>query len=337
MTIKDIAQLSGYGIGTVSRVLNNHPDVSEKARQCIMKVIEETGFQPNSNAKHLKLRASSSIAIIVKGTHNVLFADILEEIQARLVESGEDAMISYLDEDANEVTHAMQISRDKNPKGFIFLGGNLEYFRDNFHHISAPSILLTNSTKEYDFPNLSSLTTDDTSAAETVIDYFFQQGHTSIGVLGGNSSDYQVSGKRIAGCKRGFSAHNLHYDPLVQFEPCRYSMEEGYEAAKRLLKKSPNLTAIFALSDMIAIGAIRAIYDLGKRVPEDISIIGYDGIPLSRYCFPRLTTIHQNTYLMATQGVDLLLQRIHYPYQAIHRVIPFELVEGESVRKLSAD
>ena len=84
MTIKDIAQLSGYGIGTVSRVINNHPDVSDKARKRIMEVIEETNFQPNSNAKHLKMRASSSIAIIIKGNQNILFNGILEQIQQLL-------------------------------------------------------------------------------------------------------------------------------------------------------------------------------------------------------------------------------------------------------------
>lgn len=335
MTIKDIAQLSGYGIGTVSRVLNNHPDVSEKARQHILKVIEETGFQPNSNAKHLKLRASSSISIIVKGTHNVLFADIVEQIQTRLLENGEDTAVSYLDEDANEVHFAIQLCRDKNPKGIIFLGGNLEYFKNDFPQISVPCVLLTNSSQKYNFPNLSSLTTDDGAAAKRVIDYLVIQGHENIGVLGGNASDFQVSGKRIDGCRHGFQKHNLSFDSDVQYEPCRYSMEDGYIAAKKLLKKNTDLTAIFALSDVIALGAIRAIYDMGKRIPEDISIVGYDGIPLSRYCFPRLTTIQQNTKQLADQGVDLILQRIHYPYQAVHKIVPFELLEGESVRPLS--
>ena len=84
VTIKDIARLSGYGIGTVSRVLNNHPDVSEKARSAILQVVEEQGFEPNSNAKHLKMQGRSAIAVLVKGSQNLLFADILERIQMRL-------------------------------------------------------------------------------------------------------------------------------------------------------------------------------------------------------------------------------------------------------------
>lgn len=93
MTIKDIARLSGYSLGTVSRVLNNHPDVSDKARERVMAVVQEQGFEPNANAKHLKMQAQSSIAVLVKGTQNLLFADLLERVQALLRDSGEKFML----------------------------------------------------------------------------------------------------------------------------------------------------------------------------------------------------------------------------------------------------
>ena len=98
MTIKDIAKLSGYGIGTVSRVLNNHSDVSDKARKKIMEVIEESNFQPNTNARHLKRQSVSSLSIIVKGNQNMLFADILEKMQMLFSRNGENAEVSYIDE-----------------------------------------------------------------------------------------------------------------------------------------------------------------------------------------------------------------------------------------------
>ena len=123
MTIKDIARLSGYGVATVSRVLNDHPDVSEEARRRVLAVVEEQGFQPNNNAKHLKQQASTSIAIIVKGTMNLLFADLVEKLQALLREAGRDAAVYYLDEDANEVAYALQLCRERKPLGIIFLGG----------------------------------------------------------------------------------------------------------------------------------------------------------------------------------------------------------------------
>ena len=151
MTIKDIARLSGYGIGTVSRVLNNHPDVSEKARKKILSVIEENNFQPNSNARHLKMQSSSSVILIVKGTSNLLFADIVEQMQSLFLKNGENVSTYYIDEDANEVNYAIQLCRDRNPKGIVFLGGNLEYFKEDFAHIHIACLLLTNNSSELDF------------------------------------------------------------------------------------------------------------------------------------------------------------------------------------------
>ena len=278
MTIKDIARLSGYGIGTVSRVLNNHPDVSEKARKKILSVIEENNFQPNSNARHLKMQSSSSVILIVKGTSNLLFA-----------------------------------------------------------HIHIPCLLLTNNSSDLDFDNLSSVTTCDEQAAQSVIEYLAKKGHTSIGVVGGNLTETEISFRRFTGAKWGFKNSKLSFNQRLQYEPCRFSMEEGYQAAMRLLNRNTAITAIFAMSDLIALGTMRAIYDMGKRVPEDISIVGYDGIALSRYCVPRLTTVQQDTTQLAKKGVDLMLQRINYPYHATHKTTPFHLIEGESVMELNGD
>ena len=102
-------------------VLNNHPDVSEKARKKILSVIEENNFQPNSNARHLKMQSSSSVILIVKGTSNLLFADIVEQMQSLFLKNGENVSTYYIDEDANEVNYAIQLCRDRNPKGNRFL------------------------------------------------------------------------------------------------------------------------------------------------------------------------------------------------------------------------
>ena len=334
MTIKDIAKLSGYGVGTVSRVINNHPDVSEKARETIMKVIEEHNFQPNSNARMLKMQAGSAVNIIVKGKHNLLFSDILEEVQNLLSENGEETYISYLEEEDNEVNQALTLCRENNPKAIIFLGGNLEYFKESFGDINVPCVLLTNTASELKFSNLSSLTTDDRLAAMSAIDYLIDNGHKNIGIVGGNLSSAQISFSRISGAISAFANRGMRFDLEKEYEECRFSMEEAYNATKRLLEKDANLTAIFALSDVIAMGAMRAIKDLGKRVPEDVSVVGYDGIAMTNYLIPRLTTVKQDTSAFAKKAVDLILQRIHYPYGAVHEVVPFELVQRESVRSI---
>lgn len=338
MTIKDIARLSGCGVATVSRVLNHHPDVSEKTRQKVMAVVEEHGFQPNNNAKHLKQQAGTSIAILVKGTQNMLFADLVEQIQALLERRDRDAAVYYLDEDANEVAYARQLCRERKPAGILFLGGDLEFFRASFQHLRVPCVLLTNSARDLGFENLSSLTTDDEQAAYKVIDYLAQKGHRSIGVLGGNwFSESQISYRRLQGCKRAFERRGLPFDPERQAEPSRYSMAEAYAATQRLLGRCPELTAIFAMSDVMAVGVIRALRDLGKRVPEDISVVGYDGISMGRYTIPRLTTICQDTKSLAEQGVDLLLHNMTGTCHGVHEVVPFRLLDGESVAELAAE
>ena len=330
MTIKDIARMSGVGVTTVSRVLNDHPDVSEETRRRVLAVVAEQGFQPNTNARHLKQQTSASIAIIVKGTMNMLFADLVERCQQLLQDAGQNAAVYYLDEDANEVVYAVQLCRERKPLGILFLGGDLEFFQAEFGHITVPCVLLTNSARELDFPNLSSLTTDDEEAAYRVVRYLADRGHKNIGLLGGNWSCTQISYRRVLGCQRAFDELSLPFDAR-RCEPCRYSFSDAYDTTKRLLGRCPELTALFCVSDVMALGAIRAIHDLGRRVPRDISVVGYDGIPLSRFSVPRLTTVRQDTQQLARQGVDLLLRNLQRPRPPVHGVVPFELIAGESV------
>lgn len=330
MTIKDIARLSGVGVTTVSRVLNDHPDVSEETRRRVLAVVAEQGFQPNTNARHLKQQTSASIAIIVKGTMNMLFAELMERCQQLLQDAGQNAAVYYLDEDANEVVYAVQLCRERKPLGILFLGGDLEFFQAEFGHITVPCVLLTNSARELDFPNLSSLTTDDEEAARQVVRFLADRGHRHIGLLGGNWSCTQISYRRVLGCQRAFDELSLPFDAR-RCEPCRYSFSDAYDTTKRLLGRCPELTALFCVSDVMALGAIRAIHDLGRRVPRDISVVGYDGIPLSRFSVPRLTTVRQDTQQLARQGVDLLLRNLQRPRPPVHEVVPFELIAGESV------
>jgi len=330
LTIKDIARMSGVGVTTVSRVLNDHPDVSEETRRRVLAVVAEQGFQPNTNARHLKQQTSASIAIIVKGTMNMLFADLVERCQQLLQDAGQNAAVYYLDEDANEVVYAVQLCRERKPLGILFLGGDLEFFQAEFGHITVPCVLLTNSARELDFPNLSSLTTDDEEAAYRVVRYLADRGHKNIGLLGGNWSCTQISYRRVLGCQRAFDELSLPFDAR-RCEPCRYSFSDAYDTTKRLLGRCPELTALFCVSDVMAMGAIRAIHDLGRRVPQDISVVGYDGIPLSRFSVPRLTTVRQDTQQLARQGVDLLLRNLQRPRPPVHGVVPFELIAGESV------
>lgn len=187
MTIKDIARRSGYAVGTVSRVLNGTPGVSPEARSRVLAVVAETGFQPNDNARHLKQRRSESIAIIVKGVGNMLFASILETMQSLIKAAGKAAAVYYLDEDDNEVEQAVRVCRELKPMGILFLGGNRGNFLKSFGQIVCPCVLVSNRASAMGFPNLSSVATDDIDGAASAMGFLLDAGHRAVGVIGGES------------------------------------------------------------------------------------------------------------------------------------------------------
>lgn len=335
MTIKDIARESGYAVGTVSRALNNAPGISAETRRRILEVVNRHNYEPNANAKHLKLQANDGIALIVKGTQNVLFADILEQLQSEIAASGYISFVYYIDEEANEVAQAKRICAERKPYGIMFLGSNLDYFTPELETLGVPCVLLTNSAASLQIANLSSVTVDDTAASDRMIEYLYQQGHRRIGVIGGSPDLSRPSLSRLAGVQGAMLRLGLPFSFEKQYAYARFSLTDGYKAMERLLETAPDITAVFAMSDLMALGAIRALKDHGLRVPQDISVTGYDGIDLGQYSIPRLATIRQGMEQLAVRSAKILLHNIKEPGTAVHEVVPFELIEGESVCKLN--
>lgn len=330
MTIKDIAKESGYAVGTVSRVLNNHPNVSEKARKTIMAVVEKHHFKLNSNAKHLKQQASSGIAIIVKGSQNMLFASIVERLQRLLSEKKYASFIYYIGEEENEVEQAERVCLERHPLGILFLGSDLEFFKERFDRLEIPCVLVTNSAAELGFDNLSSVSTDDEAGAQAAVEHLLKLGHRNIGILGGYMEKSHAAHTRYRGCEKAFAKHGRKLEPGRQYRSAFFSMEEGYHAMEQLLEQMPDLTAVFAMADVLAVGAIRAIRDRGLRVPEDVSVMGFDGIELGNYLSPRLTTVRQARERIADRSLEILLSDIAGERPAVHELLPFDIVEGES-------
>ena len=159
MTIKDIARISGYALGTVSRALNNHPNVSEEARKKILEVAEKHNFVKNTNAQQLK-QQGRYIAILVKGVSNILLNSILEIIQERIGETIYTSSVFVLDEYDNEAKTALKIYYEKRPAGIIFLGGNPQRYESDFNKIKVPCVLITNQAENVENKNLSSVGTN---------------------------------------------------------------------------------------------------------------------------------------------------------------------------------
>lgn len=335
MTIKDIAKESGYAVGTVSRVLNNHPDVSEKARKTIMAVVEKHHFKLNSNAKHLKQQASSGIAIIVKGSQNMLFASIVERLQRLISEKKYASFIYYIGEEENEVERAERVCLERHPLGILFLGSDLEFFKERFDRLEIPCVLVTNSAVELGFDNLSSVSTDDEAGAQAAVAHLLKLGHRNIGILGGYMEKSHAAHTRYKGCEKAFAEQGMKLEPGRQYRSAFFSMEEGYHAMEQLFEQMPDLTAVFAMADVLAVGAIRAIRDRGLRVPEDVSVMGFDGIELGNYLSPRLTTVRQARERIADRSLEILLSDIAGERPAVHELLPFDIVEGESAAKIA--
>lgn len=335
MTIKDIAREAGYAVGTVSRVLNQQPGVSEEARRRVLEVVKKHDFHLNNNAKLLKQQYSSGIAIIVKGRKNMLFAALVEMLQKLITKNGYACFIYYITEDEHEVEQAIQVCRERQPRGILFLGSNQENFREKFHQIDIPCVIVTNSARELNFANLSSVCVDDTKAAKRAISYLISLGHRNIGVLGGEIKYSNPAKARYIGCLKAFEEQQIPFEMELQFTTSYFTMEGGYMAMKELLKKNPTLSAVFAMSDVTALGAIRAIKDSGLSVPEDISVVGYDGIEIGQYMVPKLTTIQQPGASIAERCVDILIQSIEEEKLAVCEQIDFTLIEGESTKRVS--
>ena len=332
MTIKDIARISGCSVSTISRVINDRPDVRPETKEHVLQVMRDAGFVPNTNARQLKIQQSRSLAFVVKGTRNIFFSDFLVQLQRAATLYGYNGIVSYLDENANEIDAAEKILREIKPKGMIFLGGSLSNFQKGFASISVPSVLATLVSDKLNFPNLSMVGVDDRAASYQAVSYLIQQGHSKIAVLGGPVTSYP-SMMRREGAQQAMRDAGIQFNDNL-YGLSNYDFESAYHAMNSLLARRAEFTALFAMSDVIAFGAVRALVSAGFRVPEDVSVIGFDGITMSRYCVPVMTTIVQPSEQIALQSIELLVRQIEHGVPAQTITLQPELQRGESVRAI---
>lgn len=337
-TIKDIAKLTGVSVGTVSRVINNKPDVKEHTRQKVLEAIAELNFEPNANAKLLKQKNQDNITIIVKGIGRIILEDMLEKTQTYLREHGEDSNALFIDESENEIVTALRLQRERNPKAFIFINGSRHLFRDNFNQITCPCVLIGKDCSKLEYPQLSSVYSDEYEASKMAGTVLVKTNHTNIGVLARyafTDNTGNVSSPRLEGLVDHLKANNIDFDVKKQVAQCEFTLESGYEATKKLMKKAPNTTAIFAQADNLAIAAIRALNDMKLKVPDDVSVIGYNGAQMTQFVNPRVTSIKQNTEKLSQYAAEDILNRLNNPEAStIHQRVELQFIDGESVKTL---
>ena len=338
-TIKDIAKICGVGVSTVSRAINNHPDINPETKEKIMNTIREYGYIPNNSARNLKRVDAKAIAVLVKGISNPFFTTMIEVIEQECKKKHYSMELSHIESGEDEVDVALKVVKEKRLRGIIFLGGLFSHSDEKLKKLNVPFVFSTaGSIPENISKNqYSNISVDDRRESERMVDYLISLGHKRIAILVAEAQEESIGQLRLEGYKNTLQRNGIPVRDELIFNMRRdisyYSMENGYRTTQELLKQGTHCTAIFAISDLLAIGACRALWDAGKRVPEDFSVAGFDGIELGQYYMPSLTTIRQPADVMAKETVALLFEIIAGRENHQHLVYDAELLERESAAK----
>lgn len=341
LTIKDIARICGVSISTVSRAINDDPGINSATKDRVMQVVKQFNYVPNNSARNLKMTESTTIALMVKGINNPFFQSMFRDFQEGLEEKGYTFLMHTVAENADEGRAAESVAKEKRLKGLIFLGGIMDYPEVVLENINIPFVLCSVAmAADYrkTIPKVSSVSIDDELEAYKTVSYLIQRGHRKIAIITSRRADYTVGYLRLRGYQKALDDNGIDFDPeLVGYnhdEIQEYTEANGYAVMNDLLNRDKEFTAVFAISDRLAIGAYKAIYDAGKRIPDDYSVVGFDGIDVGKYLYPALTTVVQPAHQMAESSIDLLMKQING--DQIRKQVTYEahLLERDSVRDI---
>jgi LacI family transcriptional regulator len=333
LNIRDVARLSKVSVSTVSRVINDHPDVSPETKDRVRKIIAEEGYVPNTNARHLKLIREKQVGLIVKGLFNPFFARIVEIMEKELTRSGYATLLHYSQETKDDIDILLEKTLEQHLGGLVYLGGDFD--APSLRRLKTLNIpvVLTSA----DFPweernaDFSSVTIDNVQVAFEAVSALGRRGLKKIAMLSPRLDEGNVGRRRIQGYEKALSAFELPLDP-TKIVYGDYTMASGYASMGRLLKRHPDVEGVFAASDQIALGAAKYCLDQGIAIPGEISIIGVDGIDCTRYYHPRLATMAQPMAEFAGYSLELLMKQMEGG-EPPRRHIRLEttLIEGESM------
>ena len=338
ITIKDIAKICGVGVATVSRALNDHPDINPDTKQKILEVVEQYGFVPNNSARNLKITDSRTIAVLVKGMTNPFFMKMIGVMEKEIQAKRYSLEVRHVDESTDEVEVALELVKEKKLRGIIFLGGLITHSTEKLEKIGVPFVLSTIPVSEESDGNYSSVSVDDVAESLKIVNFLIKCGHKKIAFMGASAEDTSIGKLRLDGYLKALSENGIKPDEKLIWHSDEnddtYSMENGYEVMRSKLKKKNDFSAVFAISDTMAIGALKALREAGVRVPEDISVVGYDGIDIGTFVAPTLTTISQPFEEMARKTCEILFDVIRHG--AKHRKVIMEasIVERESTCRI---
>jgi len=335
-TIKDVAREAKVSPATISYVLNGKGNISEETKARIYAAMEKLNYIPNLSARGLVQNTSKLIGVVIPQTepgerlifNNSFYSEVIGAIEYTARMQGYHVLISATD--ANE--SYFNLARQRNLDGIIVIGAYPDQFYLDVKKTQIPIVLIDSYFEDHYFH---SIQINDRYGGYIATKYLLDKGHRNIGIFTGKIKEGGVVKKRYDGYVDALNEYGIPVNPEFIFEET-VDFDSGLKLADRLLDKKTDITAIFCIADILAIGAMKGLLNRGVKIPDDISIIGFDDLIISRYFSPSLTTVHQDIAKKGEEAVRLLLNTINDAQKGKQEIIlPLSLVERESVKKIN--
>ncbi|MCS7220532.1 MAG: LacI family DNA-binding transcriptional regulator [Anaerolineae bacterium] len=326
VSIKDIAKVAEVSHSTVSRALRDSPLISDETKARIQRIAQEMGYSPSAIARSLVTKRTQTLGLVVTSIADPFVAEIVRGIEERALDEGYSVILCQSQADPEREIAAVEILREKRVDAIIVTASRVgSLYLPLLEKLAVP-IVLVNNQQEGRYVH--SVGTDNVQGGRLAAHYLLALGHTRIGYITGPEWA-AASRQRLEGARQALQGQGLDLDPALIAQGDGRA-EGGEEAMAHLLSHPTPPTAVFCYNDMTAIGAMRAVQRAGLRVPEDISIIGYDDVALAAYVTPPLTTIKQRKYEMGFWATEIALALLNGEETIENILVPGELVVRES-------
>lgn len=335
-TMKDIARRTGLGLATISSYFNGG-NVREKNRKKIEEAIEELHYEVNEVARGLKTNATRTVGVVIPELNNIFCAEIITEMEDILRGQGYATIVCDCRTDRKLEREAVEFLSRKRVDGIINMpvdteGGHLRQFLKT----EKPVVLID---REIMGASCDSVLVDNEKAAEDAMDLFFQYGHRKIGIIGG-PEEISTARKRLSGYCRAYQKRGL---PIEASLICHgdYTIQGGVRELENLVKSNPEMTAVFVTNYEMTMGAVIGLNEMDMRVPDEISVIGFDNLQFARACSPKLTIVSQPTVEIAREAAGLMLKRLGQEPdnrgEYVTEKLNTEIIAGKSVRRIGGN
>ena len=329
VTLKDIAERLGVDISTVSRAINNSERVKPQTKALIKALAEELDYKPDDLAQGLAGKRTNTIGIIVPEIINAYYAEIIAEIEERVIHEGYSIILGQSNFDSRRESYYINLFSRKRINGMVIVTSTIP--AESLKNIIPDNIPVVLVETTQDNPYYSTINIDNENGVKEAIEYLVKLGHRKIGFIG----DTITTAVRLAGYKAALAQNNIEYsDSLVCIDNARFE-KGGYDKMLNLLNRKEKPTAVFCVNDTMAIGAVKAAKVKGLKIPDDISVIGFDDINIIPYLEVPLTTVRQPKGEVGNISVSVLMKMIKNKNSFMQNIVlKPELIVRESTAKI---